>query len=136
MNVNLSRKYLRVVPKGLDKFPITSLDLSGNAIDKIRHIPESVVFLDLSDNAITEIPEILKSLKNLKILYLYNNLIKEIPDWFGDLKLRNLDLRENPIREIPESFSNLSLTELKIDYHHFPTDEQLRIYDGVHKSYL
>lgn len=60
---------------------------------------------DLANQNLTEVPEKVLNLTNLKMLYLEGNGIKEIPDnLFKNLKqLTWLDLRNNRLKTIPSS---------------------------------
>ena len=73
--------------------------------------------LDLSGRGLTEIPEALTNLTELRNLQLCNNLIKIIPESISNLKnLERLDLGNNQIEEIPDSF--IQLKTLKLLYLH------------------
>ncbi len=76
-------------------------------IDRARD--EGWKALNLSKMGLTEIPESIANLAELKNLSLYNNQIQEIPEIITNLRtLETLDLRNNKIREIPDSLSNLT----------------------------
>ena len=74
--------------------------------------------LYLSHSNITNIPESINSLINLKILYLSNNKITSIPESIGSLvNLQKLYLYDNQITSIPKSISSLiNLQELYLHY--------------------
>ncbi|MEG3841785.1 COR domain-containing protein, partial [Microcoleus sp. herbarium14] len=65
-------------------------------------------------NKLTEFPDVVLQLTNLKILNLSNNQITVIPDEIGQLSnLRELNLNQNQITVIPEAIGQLfNLTEL------------------------
>lgn len=69
-----------------------------------------------SQEALSELFEILEELPNLKKLYLSSNLIKKIPKTIGNLtQLRVLDLSGNQLTEIPDEIGNLTqLISLKL----------------------
>ncbi|MCC3470985.1 MAG: leucine-rich repeat domain-containing protein [Microcoleus sp. PH2017_13_LAR_U_A] len=60
-------------------------------------------------NKLTEFPDVVLQLTNLKILSLFNNQITSIPEAIGQLlNLTQLDLRDNQITSIPEAIGQLS----------------------------
>ena len=71
--------------------------------------------LHLPEQGLTEIPESIVNLINLKTLNLAINQIKHIPKWIGQLvNLQSLDLNENRITKIPDSI--VQLFNLKMLY--------------------
>lgn len=65
-------------------------------------------WIRLPSRYVTEIPESIGKLRNLKSLYLSGNTIKILPESIGQLRnLRNLDLSNNLIETIPESIGHL-----------------------------
>ena len=88
--------------------------------NKLTEFPDAVLqltnlkILNLSSNQITAIPEAIRQLSNLKQLDLWNNQITSIPEAIGQLSnLILLYLHNNQITEIPEAIGQLSnLTEL------------------------
>lgn len=63
----------------------------------------------LSDNQITEIPEVIAQLENLKTLFLSENKITKIPEAIAQLtNLTELYLFDNQITEIPEAIAQLT----------------------------
>jgi hypothetical protein len=91
--------------------------LVGN---KLTEFPDAVLqltnlkILNLSWNQITAIPEAIGQLLNLTQLNLHSNQITSIPEELGQLSnLTQLDLRSNQITSIPENLGQLSnLTQL------------------------
>ncbi|MEM7035953.1 MAG: leucine-rich repeat domain-containing protein, partial [Bacteroidota bacterium] len=62
---------------------------------------KSLELLSLSNNAITEIDETLRSLPKLQRLNLNNNQIREVPDWlFEKPDLKALELNNNRITKL------------------------------------
>jgi hypothetical protein len=71
------------------------------------------LYLTKDEEGISEIPEAIGSLHNLRKLGLYGNSITQLPDSIGELnQLEVLYLDGNPIQELPETISGLK--ELKI----------------------
>ncbi|MEG4030214.1 MULTISPECIES: leucine-rich repeat domain-containing protein [unclassified Microcoleus] len=68
------------------------------------------------DNKLTEFPDAVLQLTNLKILSLWNNQISQIPQAIGQLSnLTRFDLWNNQITSIPEAIGQLSnLTQLDL----------------------
>ncbi len=103
----------------LGKFDEEKRESVGN---KLTEFPDAVLqltnlkILNLSRNQITAIPEAIGQLSNLTLLYLHNNQITSIPQAIGQLSnLTQLDLRDNQITSIPEELcqlSNLTLLDL------------------------
>ena len=64
--------------------------------------------LDLKNNSIIILPDNITSLNSLLILRLHNNLLSELPDDIGDLiNLEELYLSGNQLTSIPESIGSL-----------------------------
>ncbi|MEG5067514.1 leucine-rich repeat protein [Microcoleus sp. B3-A4] len=83
--------------------------------NKLTEFPDAVLqltnlkILNLSRNQITAIPEAIGQLSNLTQLYLNSNQITSIPDAIGQLSnLIGLDLSDNQITSIPENLGQLS----------------------------
>jgi internalin A len=76
-----------------------------------------LVVLDLSELGISQILPDIGQLKNLQVLYLRGNQLREVPESLGQLKsLQELDLRGNQLREVPESLGQLqNLQVLDLD---------------------
>ena len=101
------------------KFDEEKREWVGN---KLTEFPDAVLqltnlkILNLSWNQITSIPEALGQLSNLTKLKLSGNQITSIPEALGQLSnLTRLDLHKNQITSIPEAIGKLSnLTELDL----------------------
>jgi hypothetical protein len=97
------------------------LDFSGNKMDytllsEIGDI-DSLEKLDFSDCGLTDIPESIQNLKNLKYLKLRNNNIKTIPNWLNKLKsLTFLDLSSCGITNRLDLTGLSVLTDVVLDY--------------------
>ena len=82
--------------------------------DNLTNLPDnignlnSLKELDLKNNSIVILPESIPSMDNLLTLRLYNNLLSELPDEIGNLiNLEELYLSGNQLTSIPESIGNL-----------------------------
>ncbi|HXD34221.1 MAG TPA: COR domain-containing protein [Pyrinomonadaceae bacterium] len=65
--------------------------------------------LDLSDQKLTELPESLGKLTQLRHLYLFTNQLRELPEFLGQLtQLQGLYLSGNQLRELPEWLGQLT----------------------------
>jgi len=79
------------------------------SLEKAKRTPLKVFKLDLSKNALTNVPNEIKQFKNLQKLILSDNLLIEIPDWISQLEsLQYIYLSNNQFHEFPTS-----LTEVK-----------------------
>ncbi|MEG4205613.1 leucine-rich repeat domain-containing protein [Microcoleus sp. Pol7_A1] len=103
----------------LGKFDEEKSEWVGN---KLTEFPDGVLqltnlkILDLSTNQITAIPEVIGQLSNLTELSLSRNQITSIPEVIGQLSnLTGLSLSRNQITSIPEELGQLSnLTGLSL----------------------
>lgn len=91
---------------------IDFIQLIKNLENKTIHELYIINFKD----RMSEIPESINNLKDLKVLGLYGNNIKELPKSIGDLEyLETLYLDLNPIEDLPNSIKKLAnLTTLGI----------------------
>ncbi|XP_026677156.1 leucine-rich repeat-containing protein 59 [Diaphorina citri] len=103
--IDLSLSEIKEVPvKELAQYKskASSIDLSNNKISNIgKNFPVSlthIVKLNLSKNLLKSLPDNFGELINLKHLDLYNNKIQTLPLSFGNLKkLEWLDVKGNPL---------------------------------------
>lgn len=78
----------------------------------LKKIPEAILELNLdelnlADNNLIEMNNIIK-MRNLKRLYLDDNLLKEIPEKISELKdLESLNLNHNHLEYLPETINGL-----------------------------
>ena len=83
---------------------LQELDLYENYLEEVKNLPfPKLILLDLSFNQIRSLPEdVFSTLPNLRELYLVQNKIKVIGNWFTPLKdtLETLELGANRIRTI------------------------------------
>lgn len=97
------------------------LDFSGNKMDfsllaEIGDI-DSLEKLDFSDCALTQIPDSIQNLKNLKYLKLRNNKIQFVPEWINKLtKLNFLDLSGCDVRNRFDLSGLSEVTDIVLDY--------------------
>jgi tRNA A-37 threonylcarbamoyl transferase component Bud32 len=88
---------------------------------ELFQIVDTLEFLDLSDNNLSELPEDFGEFKKLKILFISNNKFKVFPKILADCpSLTMVGIRSNLIEEIPEGSFPLKLqwlilTENKIE---------------------
>jgi len=105
------------------KFDEEKEELLGN---KLTEFPDAVLqltnlkILNLSMNQITAIPEVIGQLSNLRGLYLGDNQITSIPEDVGQLSnLTQFDLSDNQITSIPEAIGKLlNLKQLDLSANH------------------
>lgn len=92
---------------------LSTINLSGNNLTNFNIKSSSTLhILDLSQNHISQFPEIPSSVTDLKMS---KNQLKEIPDDMLLPNLKNLDLSENQIVAVPKSLGAL---KLKSKFHH------------------
>jgi len=122
MNINEVRE---IINKAIAE-NATELNLSSSRInmkltqnDLIKLIPDIIKLRNLSvlylyDNQISEIPKEIFQLKNLRELNLSGNKFSEIPKEISQLQnLQIISLRDNQVREIPKEINQLrNLREL------------------------
>ncbi|NER33110.1 MAG: hypothetical protein F6J93_03360 [Oscillatoria sp. SIO1A7] len=97
----------------------TELYLAGM---NLTELPEAIAsltqlkVLNLSYNQLTEFPEAIASLTRLQELDLSENQLKELPEAIVNLtKLQQFDLYKNKLTEVPEALANLTqLQELSL----------------------
>ena len=78
--------------EGLTEFPLEILELS-----------DSLEILDLSGNQLSELPQELAQLTNLRIIFASNNLFTHLPDVLGSLpKLEMIGFKTNQIKTVSE----------------------------------
>ncbi|XP_034946675.1 leucine-rich repeat-containing protein 58 [Chelonus insularis] len=100
------------LPKTFDNFPILrELNLSGN---RLTEFPEQIVplselkYLYLGGNSITEISKDIWKMHKLKILSMGGNKLTEVPASLGGLtSLSALILCDNMLENLPSSIANL-----------------------------
>ena len=84
-----------------------------NSIDAAIEHPEAVLYLNLSEQGLTEVPEEVRQFVNLQELELWENELTELPDWIGELsRLRILYLDDNNIETLPESLGGLERMQI------------------------
>ncbi|MEL0609056.1 leucine-rich repeat-containing protein kinase family protein [Vibrio echinoideorum] len=78
--------------EGLTEFPLEILELA-----------DSLEILDLSGNQLSDLPEELSQLTNLRIIFASNNLFTHLPDVLGTLpKLEMVGFKTNQIKTVSE----------------------------------
>lgn len=91
------------------------LDTTGQEFllaESLSELTDAIEALDLSKRELDRFPVEILQYPNLKILLLYGNNIKSIPDLIGSFSsLIRLDLSNNQIENLPASFANLTKLE-------------------------
>jgi len=90
----------------ITKLNLTYLRLTElpNSIGDLKELK----YLDLLSNSLKSLPESFKNLTNLEHLQIPMNGLTSLPEWLGDLKnLRTLILPYNKLQTLPESIGNL-----------------------------
>eukprot|EP00043_Microstomoeca_roanoka_P028114 m.16916 g.16916 ORF g.16916 m.16916 type:complete len:311 (-) comp8178_c0_seq1:218-1150(-) len=121
-----SAPFLDLEGLGLTEVPVEvlrlsqlrGLYLSSNAIDRLPDdlflaLPQ-LIYLDLRNNRITQLPKTISHAKNLKTLLLGNNRITSLPAELGDLQaLTGLNLAGNPIFLPPDEITHQGVNAIK-----------------------
>ncbi|CCW60618.1 unnamed protein product [Phytomonas sp. EM1] len=83
--------------------------------------PSHVVYLDLSQNALTSLPDELSCMVHLRKLLVSYNKLTALPDTIGNLtELELIDASHNTIEYLPDTFSSLvNLQSVAMDYNNF-----------------
>ncbi|CCW66566.1 unnamed protein product [Phytomonas sp. Hart1] len=83
--------------------------------------PLHVVYLDLSQNALTSLPKELSCMVHLRKLLVSYNKLTVLPDTIGHLtQLEQIDASHNVIEDLPSSFDSLvNLQSIAMDYNNF-----------------
>src|SRR5258705_2346056 len=64
--------------------------------------------LDLSRLGLTRLPDELRELRNLEVVFLHENQIEEFPPWIGELSaLKGIGAVDNRLRTLPEEIGQL-----------------------------
>ncbi|CAF0852174.1 unnamed protein product [Didymodactylos carnosus] len=100
---------------------LQALDCSGNPLAK--NLPSGIIHLrnlsqlTLNDVSLTQLPDEIGSLINLRLLEVRENLLKVLPESLTQLqRLESLDLGSNEIEQLPNGIGRLiSLRELWLD---------------------
>jgi internalin A len=94
----------------------TDLDLSSQGLTEL---PEAIgrlgqlKLLNLNGNELTELPEAIGQLSHLRYLLIFGNPLAELPEAIGQLRhLQLLSLDRNRLTELPEAIGQLSQLEL------------------------
>ena len=97
------------------EYPIATTTTLNLSYKSLTELPESIwrlsnlKILYLDNNNLTELPESIGSLSNLKELYLYYNNLTSLPESIGKLsKLQVLYLQYNNLTILPESIATLT----------------------------
>lgn len=106
--LNLERNELLTLPKSLEKsLKLQSINLSGNLniklIDLFQTLSQykNLQVLQISENAMSILPEEIIALQNLEILWINNNRLKSLPNSLTKLpKLKNLYIFNNDLDSV------------------------------------
>lgn len=78
---------------------------------KDRFDSETAV-LSLQGLSLKKFPENIRTLKNIELIDLHDNLIEELPEWIGELKnLKGIDVSRNRLHKLPKEI--IKLNQLK-----------------------
>jgi len=94
--------------KILETLPVELVKLK-----KVKAVPDWIYrlkktkALQLTECNLEVMPD-LRGFDNLRCLNLYQNRLKELPDWLFDLPLREVDLSKNELESIPQGIGRMS----------------------------
>ncbi len=97
---------------------VTYLDLQSSEITRIDEIAKfkNIRYLRLSENRLTEVPEVVWTLKNLETLDLRRNQLTRISPAIGDLKkLTQLKISHNNLTSLPETLLRAPLQTVEAE---------------------
>jgi internalin A len=105
------------------EYPIATTTKLYLSCKNLTEMPESIGSLSnlktliISNNNLTSLPKSIGSLSNLQSLFLHNNNLTSLPESIGSLSnLKELYLRNNNLTSLPESIATLTKIEyLKLD---------------------
>ncbi len=130
--IQINQEQLAILLDQAIRTNATALDLSYTGV---TDFPESISQLNnlkifsLNGNGLKKIPEWLYNFEKIETLNFNANEIEIIPDWLPDLPLKELGLSNNKINAIPLSFKRLdNLKTLKLQNNSFTN-----IFDGIGK---
>uniref|UniRef100_A0A7S3ZGM3 Disease resistance R13L4/SHOC-2-like LRR domain-containing protein n=1 Tax=Lotharella globosa TaxID=91324 RepID=A0A7S3ZGM3_9EUKA len=83
--------------------PLTRTKLDSEYLSQL-----SLLNLSGKDLTMSAIPAGMSLLKGLRVLRLESNMLESLPDEFGELRLRTLDLSENKFTRLPASVTKMS----------------------------
>ncbi|XP_026754386.2 leucine-rich repeat-containing protein 27-like [Galleria mellonella] len=113
--LNLSSSNLDYIPEIENKL-LSALYLQNN---RIINIPDdffpslpSLIYLDLRDNQITDIPKSIQNHQSLTHLLLQNNKLTTLPNELGTVNLKVLQLKGNPIMYPPRDVLNAGVSKI------------------------
>lgn len=97
--------------------------ITAKGLDSSIFALDALNLLNISETALTTIPDDLAKLGNLQTLLLYDNQITAVPAAIGQLdKLKVLDLSRNRITELPDSITQLlNLTTINVSHNQLQT---------------
>jgi hypothetical protein len=135
-SLNLSHNNLSQCPSAiLNMKVLTSLNLSDNKINTIfrDNSLRKLEYLNLSNNAIVEIPKSFGLMKKLQALDLSGNKIEVLPAEITNLvKLEELKLENNRLSSLPQQIGKLSkLKTLKLKGNNLKEEEKTRIKNAL-----
>ena len=115
--LDLSNNALMAISEAKVDFPqLQSLDISNNRISTLPNMAswQSLTFLNVEENKISEIPAGFSSIKSLKHADFGNNSLLELDESIGSMdNLTVFNIQNNPMRE--RRLPKLTLEELKIE---------------------
>lgn len=111
--LKLSRNKLTSIPDFSGLVSLDTLFLDNNSIMSMSSLPVKLKTLSLQQNALSAVPEGIKSLRNLEKLSLSKNgLSGKLPGWLGGLSyLKSLELDDNKIQSIDPGLGSANKLE-------------------------
>ena len=83
---------------------------------RIERFKKEERILDLSNLGLRELPECIRTLKNIAYLNLAGNELQELPSWINELEsLQVLDLSSNKFKKFPDDIGSLYLLMLYLE---------------------
>lgn len=122
---------------GLGANRLNTLPSSFGELQELRSL--FLGFQAGAGNPLREVPHVISRLRKLERLFLVQCELTTLPEWFGELKLKTLDLSRNALADLPPTLANIAeLESLDLDANPLNPDLAAAYSEGIEdvKRYL